>query len=119
MSKLMFRHGDVLLIECNTMPENLKRVNDKMLKAGEDSNHGHFVSGEGIDVFVDESKNKYVKVEGNNCSLRHLLIDAMSTKTEIWTGEHLDIKLPAGKTFQVISQVEYDPYEKAIRIVND
>jgi hypothetical protein len=43
----------------------------------------------------------------------------MTTKTEVWTKEHEDIKLPSGKTFKVISQVEYDPYEDVIRQVRD
>jgi len=117
MSKLIFRHGDVLLVECD-LPIDAKVTENKMLKAGEESNHGHFISGEGIEVLEKEDE-MFVKVDGNNCSIRHLLIDAMTTKQEVWTGEHTDIKLPKGKTFKVIGQVEYDPYADEIRRVQD
>ena len=41
-----FRHGDILLVEVKELPKEAKVKKEKMLAAGEHSNHGHFVCGD-------------------------------------------------------------------------
>ena len=118
MSKLIFRHGDILLVEVDAeMPKTTKKEG-LMLAAGEQTNHGHFVTGD-VEVLEAEDKNLFVEVGNKGGLIRHLLISEMKGNQEVWTKEHADIELPAGKKFKVVRQVEYDPYEKKINEVKD
>ena len=62
--------------------------------------------------------NNIVDVKGE-AAIRHLLeSDFVKEGKEVWTGEHKDIKLEPG-IYKYVPQVEYDPYEDAIRAVRD
>ena len=108
--KKQLRQGDVLLEEVEII--KTKKTKNSLLVRGEGRNHGHFIQGD-VQVYEGDQENEYfidVKTEG---SLKHLLIDSM-----IDTKEHKEITVPKGK-YRVIRQVEYNPYEKEIRKVED
>jgi hypothetical protein len=108
-----FRQGDILITEVNTIPSKEKRDEKKgrMLVAGEHSNHGHFAVGE-VEI-IDEDDKMFLEVHGD-AMVKHLLIDS-----GVWTKEHYPIQLEKGKKYIVERQYEYDPYEKAVRYVQD
>jgi hypothetical protein len=88
----------------------------RIVARGETSNHCHVLTG---NCAIAEEKNKItVNVEDGSCIMKHLLEDAWMQGQEVWTKEHEDIKIAPGK-YEIIRQVEYDPYEKIIKSVQD
>lgn len=106
-----FRQGDVLLMQVKNLPAHAKKVEDKIIAHGETSNHCHRVS-DTVDVLEHEGELFLHVTEAG--ALEHVLVTNPST----WTGEHHPIPLEKGY-YQVIKQVEYDPYEDHIRQVMD
>ncbi len=115
----MYRQGDVLIERVDEVPL-LDRCDDRLLVRGEGRNHGHFIIGEGVDVYsspANMDKNgafvtHFLDVKEESV-LEHLLIDVRA-----WTKEHDPIVIPPGK-YKVIRQREYNPYARAIRMVKD
>lgn len=116
----MYRQGDVLLEKIDELPERERTV-EALLVRGEGRNHGHFISGELLDVYratPDETTETgglvthYLDVQSEGI-LEHKLIDSNA-----WTGEHAPIILPPGR-YRVIKQREYNPFSRAIRAVKD
>jgi len=116
----MYRQGDVLIERIAELPE-APLTTERLLVRGEGRNHGHFMSGESVEITkVDDGAltegggiiTHYLNVL-NPCTLEHLLIDSSE-----WTGEHTAIEIPPG-TYRVVRQREFDPYAKAIRAVKD
>ena len=110
----IYRHGDVLLVEVEKAEG--KNTEDRMLASGEEANHGHFVTGKA--KVTKQGEQLFVR-SMTGTLIRHLLIEQFKEKQEVWTKEHADIQLPDNTTFKVVRQVEYDPYEKVIRTVQD
>lgn len=110
---MKYRQGDVLIESVNTIPEGLKPTKETLLVRGEGRNHGHFIKGD-VDILEvdpnDENITHYITVE--DAELHHLLIDSGVM------AEHKPIKIPKG-TYKVIRQREYNPYSKAIELVQD
>lgn len=87
--KKQYRQGDVLLIEIDKLPKNVKKLNHRTLAYGEVTGHSHrAVDGE---LYEDETKNLFLQV---------------AFPTEIIHEEHRPIELPAGN-YAVIRQREY------------
>jgi hypothetical protein len=116
----MYRQGDVLVEAMERLPERLT-TEDRLLVRGEGRNHGHFIRGERVEIFVAEDGEiapggglvtQYLHLE-NGATLEHLLIDSGK-----WTAEHSPILIPPGR-YRVIKQREFNPYSKAIRAVRD
>lgn len=116
----MYRQGDVLIERVGKLPER-EETSDTLLIIGESQNHGHFVEGADVRIFTARPAERS---EGGGCithylecaqeaTLEHRLIDTL-----LWTEEHAPIILPPGR-YRVIRQREYDPYARAIRLVND
>ena len=126
------RQGDVLLeyLETDSIPnrENLQVVESGLVVMGEGSDHGHYATGDvqvlGIptqsvmrdQIFAPRGENVdttigylTVNTEGK---LQHLY---SKTKEQ---AEHLPITLPMGN-YRIVRQREYDPFEKAARIMAD
>lgn len=112
---------------------DLKDRNSRIIARGEFSDHMHSITGE-CDIY-EEDGAVYIRA-GKNCAIKHLIESVFIEQgIEKWTGEHHDIDLsshPAqvrhgdvmlelvnGDTYKYIQQVEYNPYEKAIRQVRD
>lgn len=116
----MYRQGDVLIERIKRFPQN-PLTKERLLVRGEGRNHGHFMTGEAVEIAraADGTSTEgggiithYLKVS-EACTLEHLLIDSSE-----WTGEHAAIEIPPG-TYRVVRQREFDPYAKAIRAVKD
>lgn len=97
--------------------KNLKKVANNIIARGEVSGHSHIAVGE-VEVYEDANGDIILDVRGE-AAIKHLLEEAFTKeKKEVWTGEHADIKLQPG-TYKYVPQVEFDPYEDAIRRVAD
>jgi hypothetical protein len=93
-----------------------KRVN-RIIVRGEVTDHSHIIIGEC--EIIDENNEVIIKV-GKNCVIKHLIESVfVETGVEKWTEEHEDILLKEGETYKFIQQVEYNPYEKEIKKVQD
>lgn len=104
----------------------------RIIARGEVSGHAHIITGEAI--VRNENGEILIEITGK-ASIRHLLETAWLAGQEHWTEEHMDIDLTdlpkqvrhgdvlldriAPKTYKMIGQREYDPYEKHIRAVQD
>jgi hypothetical protein len=129
------RQGDVLVEEVNAIPEGATLIgdpsaprNERIVARGEQSNHAHIVTGNARVYRKGEAANAelYIEVlekpEGlteeeekqMSAKLEHLL-----ESTGLWTKEHAPIELTPGKTYRVVHQQEFDPYEKVRRAVMD
>lgn len=96
---------------------NLTQRKNRIIARGEFSNHSHVVTG---DAEVRRENGKILVEVGNEGAvLKHILETAWLDGQEVWTGEHTDIALEPGQTYEFIQQSEYDPYEDKIREVRD
>jgi len=90
---------------------------NRILSRGEVSGHSHIITGEC--EIIRDGDNVTIKA-GKNCVIKHLLEQPFIEEgREEWTKEHKDIPLKEGNTYKNIQQIEYNPYEKAIRNVTD
>lgn len=97
----MYRHGDLLIQKVDAIPGTAVPKKDNILAYGTATGHSHMLTG---GVVLEENGDIYLNVPGDAGALTHQ--------------EHNAITLPAGD-YQVIRQVEYNPYEKATRMVMD
>jgi hypothetical protein len=94
-----------------------KERENRILARGEVSGHSHIITGEC--EIIRNGEDVTVKA-GNNCAIKHLIEKPFVEEgREEWTGEHTDIPLRAGETYKNVQQVEFNPYEKVIRNVQD
>lgn len=116
----MYRQGDVLIEKVGEIPRR-ERTTETLLIRGEGRNHGHFIRGEKVEIFISSDQEKEVKGSiithyldvKSEATLDHLLIDSGR-----FTSEHETIKIPPGR-YKVIRQREYNPYTRAIRMIRD
>ncbi len=106
--------------EVNEIPER-KLTTETLLIRGEGRNHGHFIRGKNLDIYVSSEEERaplgsivthYLDIQ-SEATLDHLLIDSGK-----FTSEHETIKIPPGR-YRVIRQREYNPYTRAIRMIRD
>jgi hypothetical protein len=115
------RQGDVALQMVTVIPSSAVLRTGPMAKIiarGEHSDHSHIVTSQSeVEVFEDKDGTLYVNAKGE-LSLKHLMESSYMTGNEVWTGEHTEIKFPAG-TYKFMPQYEYHPYDDEIRRVMD
>lgn len=105
---LLFRQGDVMLRQINSIPASAKKAKSAVVAEGE-GHHEHKAVGD-LDVLeLEDQLFLSVNTEGR---LVHV-----HTGTEN-LADHHPIDLPAG-LYEVIHQRQYNPYEKAIERVRD
>lgn len=116
----MYRQGDVLIEEA-VLKKGLALCSDRLLVRGEGRNHAHYIMGEDVEVypagddFLSDGGGivtHFIKVN-REASLEHRFVDSLKQ-----TSEHGTIAIPPG-TYRVIRQREYNPYDRAIRVVKD
>lgn len=134
-----FRQGDVLFVKTSSPAEGELRKTtqshqERMLVAGEHSNHGHFAMGD-IDILDAGEEEMTIRLNGAG-SISHLLIDSGG-----WTKEHASVNIveasegllvetevggkkttfvtEKGSEFKVVRQNQWNPYAKAIERVQD
>lgn len=93
------RHGDLLLVQVNAIPENAVALSHLVLAEGEVTGHAHRAD---TGVLYERDGNLYLDVSEAKATLSH--------------EEHGPIELECG-CWKVIRQVEYTPTE--IRNVAD
>lgn len=95
---------------------NAKKVANKIIARGEVSGHAHIAVGD-VDV-LELDGEIYLDVKGE-AAIKHLLEEVFVKEgKEVWTTEHADIQLQPG-VYKYVPQVEFDPYEKIIKKVQD
>lgn len=100
MKKLQYRHGDLLIEQVDSIPEKAKLRKSSIILNGEATGHSHKLNN---GLVLDDEGTVFLDVK-ESATITH--------------EEHNTIKLPPGK-YIVIRQQEYDPYEKAVREVQD
>lgn len=96
--------------------KNAKKVANKIIARGEVSGHAHIAVGD-VDV-LELDGEIYLDVKGE-AAIKHLLEEVFVKEgKEVWTEEHSDIQLQPG-VYKYVPQVEFDPYEKIIKKVQD
>lgn len=107
MNGFMVRHGDLLLETVETIPWGAKEKHSPVLLDGEVTGHAHrldySVDGKTASVYEDERGTIYVSV---------------AAPTPLTHEEHDTIVIPIG-TYKMTRQREYNPYERAVRNVQD
>lgn len=106
--------GDVKIKKIKEIPDSCKEVKEDLLVRGEGADHGHFIRGGKVQVLEPENKDNvsyYLNVEEPS-ELQHLNISS-GTKAE-----HLPIKIDKGQ-YEVVQQIQYDPYKQEIERVRD
>lgn len=100
MKKVMYRHGDLLIERIKSIPQDVKQRNSNVILEGEATNHFHRLHGGAI---LEKGDSVYLRVveDGN-----------------VTHEEHNTIALPVGD-YIVTRQREWNPYERAIRQVQD
>ncbi len=89
---------------------------DRIIARGEISDHCHAIIG---DATVTHENNEIMVEVHGKATIKHILESQwVEEGVEVWTEEHEDILLSPGK-YKYIPQIEYDPYEDAIRRVMD
>ena len=89
----------------------------RIVARGEVSGHSHIITGEC--EIVRKAEEIIIKA-GKNCAIKHLLEKPFVEEgKEVWTQEHKDIPLTDGESYKFIQQIEFNPYENAIRNVKD
>lgn len=100
MKQKMYRHGDLLIMQVEQVKG--KHVKGNILEEGEATGHYHRATGNAVTVTVQDD-TKYISAP-NGAVLTH--------------DEHDTITLPPGR-YSVWRQREFNPYEEAIRYVQD
>lgn len=88
-----YRHGDLLLVQVDEIPQDAKRVRTKTLAEGEATGHHHRLLGPGT-LCLTADGQLYLKAPKGGSSVVH--------------EEHARIDLPAGR-YKVVIQREYRP----------
>jgi len=94
-----YRHGDLLLIPVDSIPEGLPKKDNTELLEGEISGHVHRLNGGTVYAETPTIANDFL-----------LGFFEIPTETEVTHEEHETIVLPPGK-YKFYSQREYDPQE--------
>lgn len=97
---MQYRHGDLLLIKVEEVPQGAKRTRGKILAEGEATGHAHRLEGPGTLYLKD-----------GQLTLRN------TKPTAVVHEEHARIDLPPG-TYEVRRQREYQPGELPRQVVD-
>ncbi|MDH5681243.1 MAG: hypothetical protein OEZ36_06635 [Spirochaetota bacterium] len=94
--KEAYRHGDVILLKSNKLPNDVKTTGDKDLvfAKGEVTGHAHRILAGAILYESQNDGSRYLKVREKTARLTH--------------EEHKAIDLPKG-VYQILIQREYEP----------
>ena len=100
----MYRQGDVLLEQMESIPKGLKKLERLIVAYGEVTGHAHRFDcklGDGVELLEDDKGNLFVRV---------------AKTTELVHEEHETLTIPPGD-YKYVPQREYSP--EAIRRVQD
>lgn len=98
----LYRHGDLLVADVDSIPNDARELRHLVLAEGELTGHSHRIAERDTAVLFQSFGNLFLRVTGDFATLVHQ--------------EHGPIELPRG-TYRVWRQREYSPRE--IRFVRD
>jgi hypothetical protein len=98
----LYRHGDLLVADVDTIPSDSRSVRHLVLAEGELTGHSHRIAEEGSAVLFQTPSSMFLSVTADRATLIHQ--------------EHGPIALPRG-LYRVWRQREYSPAE--VRTVRD
>jgi hypothetical protein len=101
--QIYYRHGDVHLIEIDSIPKNAKATKDKIVEHGEVTGHAHRLNGNGATIFKAQNGIRYLKVV---------------RPTDLSHEEHHTRTIPPG-TYEIRRTRETDHMSGVIRQVAD
>jgi hypothetical protein len=97
----MYRQGDVLLVPCDRIPQQVKPVRrDRgrvVLAYGEVTGHAHAFNSKFVHLFAGDGNRRYLRVESPIAELRH--------------EEHAPISVPQGD-YRVMEQREHSEHDE-------
>lgn len=98
----LYRHGDLLVQDVDSIPEDVRLLSHLVLAEGELTGHSHRIAERGAAQLYQSTSGMYLKITEEIATLIHQ--------------EHGPIQLPRG-IYRVWRQREYSPRE--IRFVRD
>ena len=101
MEKRIYRHGDLLIREIETLPRGLKK-SENILAYGEVTGHSHVLNGN-ANIFQNKEGKKFFQAQ---------------EEVELTHQEHKTLKIEKG-VFEVLTEREYEPFEQEIKQVMD
>lgn len=101
MKNEILRHGDLLLIPCEKIPDEAKKLNTLTIALGEVTGHHHTLNGDCLVYELD--KTKYIQANQESV-LEHQ--------------EHKTIPIEKG-FYKLVIEQEFDPFSSLIRRVRD
>jgi len=115
--------GDVELFSIDTLPENVKRINNQPVALGEKSDHAHIITGD-VELFQDDKGDFYAKTGKGKAWSQHTfyskITDSMYDATEpVEVADHLPCELLPETIYHIGIQKQFDPYEKVWNKVRD
>jgi hypothetical protein len=115
IQKNMVRHGEVLLIPVDELPENVEQIFEgaKYIVAHSETGHNH--------VAIGTAKNAFTvyKPIGADSQDIYLRVNSVSKLEHQKTFDRHDTKTLNEGVYLVRPKTEYDPFEKLIRQVQD
>ena len=100
MKKQNYRHGDVVLVRIDAIPNEARTVETRVLAEGEATGHAHRLSAGQVCKWDEKM---YVSIQDELATLSH--------------EEHHEIKLPAGD-YAVIIQRQYDDEKEWAKVID-
>lgn len=113
-----FWQGDLLLVKIEKLPRDIKKVNTRILALGESTNHAHRLDGGQVCVY--EQSDKWRRNFAPTIIVE-IIDPATLVHVNVMTEEpadHAAVELPVG-IYQVIRQIEVDPFDRKSRMVLD
>ena len=101
MENPLIRHGDLMIKPITELPAGVINQNNNVLAYGETTGHRHELQGN-VQVFA-KGENKYF---------------VASEKAILTHQEHKTVPIEKG-IYEVVQEREYNPFEEAIRKVQD
>ena len=102
--KRIFRHGDILIREVESIPKSVIPINTKILAEGEQTGHHHKLIGS-FQIFQENdslSQNRFLEI---------------MEETTLTHQEHHQITIPVGK-YVVVHERQHNPLAQVERVQN-
>ncbi len=96
------RHGDLIIVKCDSIPKEAKKQKGTVLLDGEVTGHAHRLETKTVDVFEQDGVKFF----------------ALKEMTALVHEEHKTIELQPG-IYKTSRMREFDPYSETIRNVQD
>ncbi len=116
MKQKIYFHGDVVLIQQKTLPKNLKKKKDYILREGELTGHAHIIEEiDKVELFQDNNGDLYLEVK-EPVEIKHQ--QHSSEFININTGEKEKIK-PGIYLIPYNEPKEYNYFDEEAKRVQD